>query len=89
MDVVHEAAIKEHVLRTFGANKDRVSSLAHMPMSIKLAKLAARGVDISGVDYTKDTDDTNISDDDWEKIEHLMDTSGLSAYDARRQVLGK
>lgn len=89
MDVVHEAALKENQLREFGANKERLSSLVHMPLSIKLAKLAAKGVDISGVDFTTHANDSGISDDDWAKIERLMDTQGLSAHDARRQVLGR
>lgn len=89
MEAVHEAALKEDQLRDLGANKDRITSKAHMPLSIKLAKLAAKGVDIAAVDFTRESDNARISDEDWAKIERLMDTQGLSSHDARRQVLGK
>lgn len=91
MAKVHEAALEEGRLRSYGASQERLGAGPHKQLSIELAMLAARGFDISSVYPDKREPDSiaDISPADEAKIERLVDTSQFTYDDARRRVVGR
>ena len=87
IDVVHTHALTAYALRQKGAHEQRLKSKAYTPMAREIAMLAVRGIDVSGAFQDYDGKRGIIEDDERErKIDHVMDTQGLSYYDAERKV---
>ena len=96
MDALHDAALREHDLRSAGVSQTRIKKLAHIPLNQTLIQLQRSGHDISAafVPAATSEQDTLVSSSSAftaeeareAKIEHLVDTMGISYEEAEKRV---
>jgi len=87
-DILHEAALKEDILRQKGARKERISRIAHIPATKALARLGLQKIDITLAfppDHEQQFPD-DFTDAEEKQIDILMNGAGMNRAEAEQRV---
>ena len=95
MSVIHEAALEEDRLRQKGARRERINATVGKKLAKNIIYLALQGEDTSLAfppekqSKSEMTQDDDLTDDQWAKVDYLVDSGVFSYDDAIRRVRGE
>lgn len=88
-DVLRRRQEEELKLKNMGLREDRIK-VKLVPFVIEIAKLSARGIDVSAAfPEDKAPEPAPIDEETEKKIDDLVNKRGISYFDARMQILGR